>query len=119
MHIRRTPYWLIALLALAGCGVGLDRAQPAARGGPSAALAPVRISAQPLRQPQACTAAFVAHALDFTTEVRGDTIHLFDSNGAGVAVGDLDGDGRQDLVFANLDGPDAIFWNQGNFVFRK
>ncbi|MBK8798899.1 MAG: VCBS repeat-containing protein [Anaerolineales bacterium] len=38
---------------------------------------------------------------------------------SGVATGDLDGDGDLDLVLGNHDGDDAIFWNEGDLVFRK
>ncbi len=110
------------LLALAACsplpGVSLRTTAPggAAFAGPPAA---VSVSTTPLAQPRPCAGSFVAHSLDFTTAVDGEAVHLFDSNGAGVAIGDLDGDGRLDLAFANLDGPDTIFWNQGDFNFRK
>jgi hypothetical protein len=44
---------------------------------------------------------------------------MFDSNGAGLAIGDLDNDGDQDIVFANLKGPNVVFWNEGAMTFRK
>jgi hypothetical protein len=44
---------------------------------------------------------------------------MFDSNGSGVAIDDLDEDGRLDLVFANLDGPDSILWNEGGLRFTR
>ena len=66
-----------------------------------------------------CTDAFVPHPLDFVTSVRGDAVHMFESNGAGVAVDDLDDDGDLDIVLANLGGPNAVLWNEGGLVFRK
>jgi hypothetical protein len=81
---------------------------------------PVSLSASSLAPPtQPCAGAFVTHTLDYTTAVRGDAVHLFDSNGSGVAIGDLDDDGRLDVAFANLDGPNTVFWNQGHLRFRK
>ena len=44
---------------------------------------------------------------------------MFDSNGAGLAIGDLDNDGDQDIVLANLKGQSAVFWNEGAMTFRK
>ncbi len=39
-------------------------------------------------------------------------------NGSGVAAGDVDGDGRPDLYFAQLDGPNQLYKNTGGFTFR-
>ena len=36
-----------------------------------------------------------------------------------MAIGDLDNDGDQDIVLANLKGPSAVFWNEGALTFRK
>jgi hypothetical protein len=66
-----------------------------------------------------CTDAFMPHALDFATTIRSDTVRMFDSNGAGVAVDDLDGDGDLDIVLANLGGPNAVLWNLGGLVFHR
>jgi hypothetical protein len=38
-------------------------------------------------------------------------------NGAGVAAGDVDGDGWCDLYFCSLDGPNALYRNTGNWQF--
>ena len=69
--------------------------------------------------PQDCEDRFVAHTLDHVTTIEGDIVRTYDSNGAGLAVNDLDRDGDLDLVLANLAGPNAIFWNEGDFAFRK
>ena len=81
--------------------------------------ASVSVSATPLAHRRACTGAFEAHPLPYATDVGGARVHLFDSNGSGVAINDLDADGRLDLVFANLDGPNTIFWNEGGFRFGQ
>ena len=65
-----------------------------------------------------CQKSFIPHTLDHTT--TGDPNNpLLESNGAGLAINDLDNDGLLDIVLANLDGPNAIFWNQGRLQFRK
>lgn len=68
----------------------------------------------------ACSSTFVTHELDFTTSVHDpERIALYDSNGTGVAVGDLDNDQDIDIVLANLKGNNAILWNEGSLEFRK
>jgi hypothetical protein len=42
--------------------------------------------------------------------------HLY--NGSGVALGDVDGDGRTDIYFASLDGPNVLYRNLGNWRFE-
>jgi hypothetical protein len=111
----------LGLLFLLGCAQfpASDSARSSAIP-PAAAQVPVDVNVGPLATPaQPCEGTFVPHTLDFTTTIAGGAVHLFDSNGAGVAIGDLDDDGRLDLVFANLDGPNAVFWNQGDLHFRK
>ena len=39
-------------------------------------------------------------------------------NGSGVAAGDVDGDGRCDLYFNSLDGPNKLFRNLGDWKFQ-
>lgn len=112
-----------ALLLLVGCrqapavsnttlSLVKAQAQPAA-------LVPVTTAETQLAAPRACATGFTAHTLDYTTATYGDAVGLYDSNGTGVAINDLDNDGKQDIVLANLNGPDTILWNQGNFQFRK
>ncbi|MBV7330481.1 CRTAC1 family protein [Chloroflexi bacterium TSY] len=66
-----------------------------------------------------CQDTFIAHNLDHTTFTHEQSNPLFESNGSGLAINDLDNDGRLDIVLANLDGPNAIFWNEGELNFRK
>lgn len=81
---------------------------------------PVTIAAQPFNQAApACSGKFEQRLLDHTTSIAGETVRMFDSNGSGLAVGDLNNDGKLDIALANLKGPNAIFWNEGNLSFRK
>src|SRR5882762_10349059 len=40
-------------------------------------------------------------------------------NGSGLAAGDFDGDGLCDLYFCNLEGPNGLFRNKGNWTFEN
>jgi enediyne biosynthesis protein E4 len=64
-----------------------------------------------------CSGTFVTHSLDYITRV--EDMGAYDTNGSGVAVGDLDNDHDIDMVFANLKGNNTIFWNEGSLNFRK
>lgn len=80
---------------------------------------PVTVASTPLApSTQSCTNNFVAHNLDHTTTARGEPIRLFESNGSGVAIGDLNLDGLLDIVFANVGGTGTLLWNQGNLNFK-
>ena len=108
--------WLSGLI-LAGCapfGEKLsapDLPQPAA---------PVTVVESPLvKSGERCSGVFVPHALDHvTTTPGGETVREFEANGGGVAINDLDNDGDLDLVLANHDQPNSIFWNKGHLNFQ-
>jgi hypothetical protein len=78
----------------------------------------VQVIQSPLAKPASCADTFVTHTLAYTTTVHSEPVRLFESNGSGVAMGDLDGDGWQDVVFANLAGANTILWNQAYLTFR-
>ncbi|MBC8159843.1 MAG: VCBS repeat-containing protein, partial [Roseiflexaceae bacterium] len=112
---RLTALTLSALLALAACS-GSAGTVPSAQ--PVAPRAPVTLSIQPFASAQSCTNTFVPHALQHTTSAGDKVVALYESNGAGVALNDLDADGKIDIVLANLRGPSTILWNQGDLAFR-
>ncbi|MBK8034299.1 MAG: CRTAC1 family protein [Chloroflexi bacterium] len=67
---------------------------------------------------QTCSGAFIEHLLPHTTQSRGSTVRFYESNGSGLAINDLNGDGLLDLVLGNLDGSNRILWNEGDLTFR-
>lgn len=60
-----------------------------------------------------------AAGIRFTNELRGDLFltNAVAHNGAGVAIGDVDGDDWPDLYFCNLAGPNQLYRNGGNWHF--
>ncbi|HEU5089854.1 MAG TPA: CRTAC1 family protein, partial [Roseiflexaceae bacterium] len=112
---RISRFWLLMLLACAGCAAPRHTVTPAT---PVAATA--LFSSQPLVAPaEPCANTFVTHPLAHTIDIPESNVAVFDGNGSGLAIGDLDDDGRLDFVLGNLHGPNAIFWNQGNLTFRR
>ncbi len=66
-----------------------------------------------------CGTAFLEHDLNHTTIPRlGDRV-VYDSNGSGVAVGDLDHDGLPEIVLGNIGASSSVQWNLGNFNFES
>lgn len=79
----------------------------------------ITIETIPFTKNAVCTGQFVAHDLDHkTTVASGDRIRMFEANGGGVAVNDLDNDGDLDIVLTNQAGMNTILWNDGNLNFR-
>ena len=66
-----------------------------------------------------CAGYFITRELDHTTTNAYEPVDMYDSNGSGLAINDLDNDGDLDIVLANLAGNNNIFWNEGGLNFRK
>lgn len=122
-YFRLLPVITLIALLLAGCGAMQNPLPPAARSqsvsNAPRVQVPVSQTEIGLSSPQACSNTFVTHTLDHTTNVHGNAVRQFETNGAGVAVNDLNDDNLLDIVFANLNGPATIFWNRGNLRFDK
>ncbi len=81
--------------------------------------APLTVETVPLNRRGNCGGAFVTHALDHVTTPTKLPIGFYDSNGAGLAINDLDEDGLLDIVLANLAGDNVILWNRGGLKFER
>lgn len=105
-----------ALWLLLACGPQVPSRQPA----PAVTdRLPVTVTQRAFDESTACVGHFVTHTLPFATGIRIREINTYESNGAGLAINDLDGDGDLDLVFASIDDESAILWNEGNLNFTK
>jgi hypothetical protein len=69
---------------------------------------------------EAATDVGIAWQMHFLTGEQGETfkINLYD-HGSGLAVGDFDGDGLEDIYFCNQLGPNALYRNRGNGTFEE
>lgn len=109
---RLVPLWA-ALFLLSGCVplAMLPAVAPSLAAQTQVVFTPLAVTAQ-------CTDSFIAHELDHTTDGGQKVIALYESNGAGLAINDLDNDGDLDIVLANLNQPNTILWNEGDLSFR-
>ncbi|HYS70049.1 MAG TPA: VCBS repeat-containing protein, partial [Gemmatimonadaceae bacterium] len=61
--------------------------------------------------------SFVMHNLPNEQGEQRFRINLYD-HGAGLAIGDFDNDGRDDIYFLNQHGPNALYRNKGDGTFE-
>ena len=119
------PAILVSTLLLCACsaGFGFDNLQGSTSYSALSDSISITVNLLNLRtasgaQSRTCTGSFVEHPLPHVTGTAFERVTYFTSNGAGLAVGDLDNDGDEDFVLANLLGPNQIFWNEGKWNFR-
>jgi enediyne biosynthesis protein E4 len=80
---------------------------------------PAHVQSTPLQPATACEQRFVKHELPHHTSSGDIGSYVYVSNGSGLAIGDLDGDGLDDIVLGNLAGPVSILLNRGSLTFEK
>ena len=79
---------------------------------------PVKVRVATERGATACDNSFHRHTLPHETTAPEWTVTGFDANGSGIAAGDLDRDGRLDLVLGGYAQSNTILWNAGNLSFE-
>ena len=107
---RRPPVAVGLLLLLAALPPLAGRAEE---------VAGARVRSGALHAAAACTGQFVRHALPHTTRAADRPARAYDTNGAGVALADLDDDGLIDVVLAGLRAPVTVLWNRGGLQFER
>lgn len=117
MHFTRVRFGIVALGPglLAGCSAS---AEPTWHEGPGhrwAAVSPGRWGETGFARlaPARTNVSFENHLTE--AEIADNRHYL---NGSGVAAGDVDGDGRVDLYFARLNGPNELYRNLGGLEFE-
>ena len=116
MKHRLSPgqFFIRALIGAVVVLTGCVSVQP---GGPGTSLV---VESQALAvDSRQCTDSFVAHRLGHVTRSDPKRIGLYQSNGAGVALADLNEDGWIDIVLAGQNAPTTLLWNQGGLSFQS
>src|SRR5262245_25052312 len=111
--------WLgvaIAVMAVVAIGVGIYHFRPGA-GNPGPDTTSQGTQTGPFRE--SAIAAGLTWRMNFLPGEQGEwfKINLYD-HGSGLAVGDFDGDGWEDLYFCNQLGPNALYRNRGDGTFE-
>ena len=108
-----------SLAAPGGVGAAMAVAGLLAAAAAGAEVVPVEVAHTPWAVAPACSGGFVRHDLPHATLMEGDPPQMFDGNGAGVALADLDGDGLIDIALAGLRAPVTLLWNRGGLRFER
>src|SRR5262245_39889823 len=105
---------LPVLLIVSACG---DEPIPASS---AQVLAPPPKGAEGPRFEECAESAGLRFRMAYLPAEQGENfrINLYD-HGTGVVVADVDGDGRDDVLFCNQLGPCALFRNLGEFRFAE
>ncbi|MEM7336139.1 MAG: CRTAC1 family protein [Chloroflexota bacterium] len=110
--MRWIVWALVAVLFISACQINNSSGEMEVEGVP--------ISLQTaVYNEQQCAGKFISHELNHITKNAVEPIDMYDSNGAGLAINDLDNDGDLDIVLANLAGENSLFWNEGGLQFTQ
>lgn len=113
-------YGVLAALAFLGAGVWISTVGPqtAAAPRPEARLPKLRTNRPEVRFVDASKQSGIDFRMNFLPTEQGATfkINLYD-HGAGVAVGDINADGHDDVLFLNQLGANTLFKNRGDGTF--
>lgn len=112
-HQKLIPAVICASLLLIAC----SGAQTIIPSTPVAFIA-TKIAQLPFAIPEtSCGTTFVRHELPHTTTGDSAGTYVYASNGSGLAVGDLNGDGFEDIIFGNIAGTATLYLNNGQMHF--
>lgn len=117
--VFRLLFWILVPAVFVHGADPIDRREPATKPG----LQDFSVPLQPGEggQPGFSLVRASASGVDFKNILAGDAF-LMDAvahNGSGVALGDVDGDGRVDIYFCALQGANRLYLNQGNWRFAE
>lgn len=115
-----SPSLAVAAAALAALAVGIAGCSPRASeavGYDRAASAPPADGKLFTRLPSSYTGVRFSNDLEESRDVNVFTYRNF-YNGGGVAIGDLTGDGRPEVILTANQGGARLYLNEGNFRFR-
>jgi enediyne biosynthesis protein E4 len=103
------PIWIMAVLFLCGI-VGCSSPNPSA--------APAKANGRPTGFREVAAASGIGFTMRFLPNEQGEVykVNLYD-HGCGLAVGDINGDGHDDIYFLNQMGRNALYKNKGDGTF--